>query len=344
MSNFIPSEDQIARYLAGEATSQEAEEVLQWSQESEANENSLEEYRKTWDLIDYKSKADVNIDAAWIKMKVRMQDSESKKEPQQAKVVPMKKSNTSVFLRIAAGFILVFGLGSLLFYLNKGENLMTITAEKTSKEVYLPDSTFVLLAPNSTLTYNTSDYGKSERNTDLTGEATYSVKKNSASPFLVNVGKAEVLVLGTSFRIREGNIDESVEVAVITGKVKLSVKKEPFGQNKTAETILLPGMQGLMDGKSGEIAVDTVSVEEIRYKLNNTLVFEQTELKEVCRTLSSVFGKQINLGAESLNNCMLTATFKNQKLPEILTIIAGTFGLTLSEESNMYILDGQGCL
>jgi len=90
--------------------------------------------------------------------------------------------------------------------------------------------------------------------------------------------------------------------------------------------------------------LDTVSVEEIRYKLNNTLVFEQTELKEVCRTLSSVFGMQITLSSESLNSCLLTATFKNQKLSDILNIIAGTFTLTLSEKSNLYTLDGQGCL
>jgi transmembrane sensor len=343
MLNQIPSEDLIARYLAGEATSQEANEVLSWAKESDTNAKQLEEYRKTWELSANVPIADVNIDAAWRKVKIRIQDIEQT-QPKQAQVIPLKKSGTSIFLRIAAGVILVFGLGSLLFYINQGERIKTISAENQAIEIYLPDSTYILLEPHSTLSYNTDEYGKSERKTDLKGAANYSVQKNAAAPFIVNVGKAEVMVLGTSFRIREGNKDESVEVAVVTGKVKFSGIKEPFGQNKTTEVILLPGMQGVMDENSGEITVDTVSVENIRFKLHNTLVFEKTDLKEVCQTLSSVFGRNIKLDSDKLNNCMLTATFKNQKLLEILDIIANTFSLTIKEQSNEFSLDGEGCL
>lgn len=343
MLNQTPSEDLIARFLAEEVTEQEAQEVLAWAKESDANAQQLEDFRKTWNLSAHVIEAQVDVDAAWRKAKIRIRDFENN-QPKQARVIPLKKSGATLFLRIAAGLVLVFGIGSMLYYINQGENIRTITADAKSIEVYLPDSTYVLLEPKSSLSYNTDEYGKAERKTVLKGSANYAVRKNAASPFIVNAGKAEVTVLGTSFSVREGSKDESVEVAVVTGKVKLSGIKEPFGQNKTTEVILLPGMRGLLEVSSGEIAVDTVSVERLRYKLHNTLVFEKTDLKEVCHTLSAVFGQTIQLDSVNLNNCMLTATFKNQKLPEILHIIANTFNLTIKEQSNTYSLDGEGCL
>jgi ferric-dicitrate binding protein FerR (iron transport regulator) len=327
------SEDLIARYLSGEVTGGEIRQVESWAEESENNAIILEQYRKLWLLTENAEAPEIDIEKAWLKTKLRMQESIDYKND--AEIIPIKKTTNFPFLKIAAGISVLLVLSSLIYLLNNQENAISYVAGNKQLEVYLPDSSKIILEPNSVLSLIESEYNKESRNVELSGLAYFDVIRNESSPFIISVSKSQVQVLGTSFRIKQNS--NSVEVAVITGKVELRSKEEG------AKQIITAGTEGILNETDNKISVDSISIEEIGYQLHRTLIFEETDLKKVCETLRGIFHVDVALSTSSQESCLLTATFKNQSLNEILEIIASTFTLELKESDQGYALYGNGC-
>ena len=119
-------------------------------------------------------------------------------------------------------------LDSALFYVKERNNPEWVSVATVSgqlKDVYLPDSTLVSMAGNSTLRYDVKKYGKERRVVEMTGKAFFQVKRNEARPFSVHTAMTEVTVLGTSFQVSEQ--PDMTEVDVVTGKVRFAAGKEP---------------------------------------------------------------------------------------------------------------------
>ena len=328
------SEDLIARYLSGEATKGEIREVESWANESENNTTILEQYRKLWLLTANAEIPEVDEEQAWLKLKLRMHEDAS--QTKEAEIIPLTSGKSFPFLRVAAGISILLLISSLVYFFNINEKAIKYVAGNEQMEVYLPDSSKVILQPNSLLSFSESDYAKESRSMELSGEAYFDVRRNESSPFIVSVSKSQVQVLGTSFRIKQNS--SSVQVAVITGKVELRSK-----ESNRAKQILTPGLEGILNESEGNISVDSISTEELGYQLHRTLVFEETDLKQVCKTLSGIFHADVSLSTSNLELCLLTATFKNQSLSEILEIVASTFNLELKESGKGYALHGTGC-
>lgn len=331
--NNIPDE-LLARYLSGELGSIEKREVEEWLNDSDENKELFEQYKKVWLFTENAEAPDFDSDKAWLKMKLRMQEDEKASEP---KVIPLNKPNR--FFSLAAGLAIVFGIGSLLFYLNSDSNMKTFTAQSEPLEVYLPDSSRIILEPYSKLSISSDSYNKENRTSNLSGVAFFDVKHNPNKPFIVKSTISQVEVLGTSFRISAVPERNENSVAVITGKVMFASLND---ENNKA--ILYPGEVGLIKADSkNAIEVSKQEIEELRFRLNKTIIFEETDLRKVTKILSSVFAVDIHLQSKEIENCLLTATFKEQKLSEILEIIAGTFNLDLKSTDKGYELNGNGC-
>ncbi|MBK7131283.1 MAG: FecR domain-containing protein [Bacteroidales bacterium] len=109
--------------------------------------------------------------------------------------------------------------------------------------ISLPDGSKISLNRNSQLTYR-ENFGKKNRNVKLTGEAFFEIAPDASKPFIIDAGKADVRVVGTSFNVITNNTESEVEVYVKTGKVILSDKS---GSQSIA---LEPGFVGKMDSKT----------------------------------------------------------------------------------------------
>ncbi|MBK8290115.1 MAG: FecR domain-containing protein [Flammeovirgaceae bacterium] len=84
------------------------------------------------------------------------------------------------------------------------------------------------------------DYGKQERRVRIKGEAFFDVERNPEKTFVIEINKATVEVLGTSFNVR-GYETENLEVVVQTGIVKLSAPE------RTKNIILKAGERGVYE-------------------------------------------------------------------------------------------------
>ena len=125
------------------------------------------------------------------------------------------------WMAAASVVLLLIGFGT--FYVKERNNPEWVSVATVSgqlKDVYLPDSTLVSMAGNSTLRYDVKKYGKERRVVEMTGKAFFQVKRNEARPFSVHTAMTEVTVLGTSFQVSEQ--PDMTEVDVVTGKVRFA--------------------------------------------------------------------------------------------------------------------------
>lgn len=88
--------------------------------------------------------------------------------------------------------------------------------------VWLPDSSKVLLDPNSKLEYDYKLIG-GKRNIKLTGEAYFDVEKGK--PFSIKFPGGKLKVLGTQFNL-SAYAENRVQVDCVSGKVEVEVNKQ----------------------------------------------------------------------------------------------------------------------
>jgi len=117
--------------------------------------------------------------------------------------------------RIAAIFILVFIIGYFTY-----DNFSGFQGNQgwiaQSGEVYLPDSSSVILNAKSKVRFSDKKWQK-ERNIELNGEAFFRVKKGST--FNVKTPQGTVTVLGTEFGVKDW--DNYYEVICYEGSVRV---------------------------------------------------------------------------------------------------------------------------
>ncbi|PRD46322.1 FecR family protein [Sphingobacterium haloxyli] len=90
------------------------------------------------------------------------------------------------------------------------------------KVINLPDGSEVTLNARTTLRVDENAYGRSAREVELlTGEAFFDVAKDSSRAFIVQAGRLQTTVLGTSFNIQTYAEMEEQVISVYTGRVQV---------------------------------------------------------------------------------------------------------------------------
>ena len=99
----------------------------------------------------------------------------------------------------------------------------------------LADGSKVWLNATSSITFPTSFAG-SERKVNVTGEVYFEVAHNSKMPFVVQKGNMSVTVLGTHFNINAYDDEQSMNVTLLEGAVKVN--------SHNSQKTIKPGQQG----------------------------------------------------------------------------------------------------
>lgn len=140
------------------------------------------------------------------------------------------------WMAAASVVLLLIGFGTyFMTERNAHEWVAVTTAPGQLKDVYLPDSTLISMAGNSSIRYDVKAYGKERRVVEMKGKAFFQVTRNESRPFSVYTERTEVTVLGTSFQISEQ--PGATDVDVMTGKVSFAATG-----NETDKVILTAGM------------------------------------------------------------------------------------------------------
>jgi transmembrane sensor len=315
----------VASLLSGETTGS-PDDLKEFSEEDHFNtEKQWNEMGKIQDNIN------IDVDKAWGNIYSRIEGNGLLS----GKSIAEKQFRVRSFMRIAASILILIGLGAALLYLNNNDVLspelvVATNANERNKEVTLPDQSKVYLNRNSELSYH-KNMGRSSRKVTLRGEAFFDIKHDPSKPFIIDAGKANVKVLGTSFSVLTNNLNDAVEVYVKTGRVMLS------DSSGDQNLILDPGYIGTMDLKSSNKTVN----EDPNYLSWNTdmLYYERTKLDVVFADLKKVFDIDVIADNPEILEESITTTFEKEPQDTIIRIICSTFNFSYKKEGSVYHLN-----
>jgi ferric-dicitrate binding protein FerR (iron transport regulator) len=324
MDNIENIEVLISKFLAGEASPEEAMQLEDWKLQDIKHMEQFVQSQKLFAIVNNKSQyLKINKSKAW-------QHVQSKTY-HETKVIPLY-SKFKLQIGLAASLLLILSTYFLLRNQStNSENYSnTITAKNSIKHIALNENSQIDLAPGASLVYN-DNFGRTNRKVKLNGSAYFNVKHNEAMPFIVDLGHVFVKDLGTKFEIKLSADTDSIHIKVDEGIVLLFDSASNVIEIKASE-------RALYIKSSKQLLTNN---QLIRDEIN--LNFENTKLVTVIAQLEEKFITQITLTNTKLNNCVISAKFKDDDLATILDVICETLGLTYEKQSTGFIIKGEAC-
>jgi transmembrane sensor len=323
----------IAKELSGEISEAEKTILLEWVNKGEDNRALYEKTKRSWKTAVVKKEIPhFDTEAAWTKVKARTSEAEENKE---RKIISLNSRSTA--LKIAATILLLVGVFALLrITLFNAPEAVNYTAMDNKLEIYLPDSSKVVLNKNSHLTYYT-DYNSEGRKVYLEGEAFFEVQKSPSKKFEVFGVRSVTTVLGTSFSVRSVKNEAKEIVQVVTGRVSLAELNKEKNQ-----IILTPGLRGELDQSSNLTISEITDPNFIAWK-QNRLIFENAELSVVTQALEEYFGLEFEVQDQLLLSCRFTGTFTKPTADEVLEVLAVSTNSSYKMTGKKVTLTGKGC-
>jgi|SRR6218665_70727 len=214
------------------------------------------------------------------------------------------------------------------------------------EQLVLPDSSVILLAASSTVSYDGIFGGDDQRAIHLSGEARFDVKKDPRRPFTVYSGNISTTALGTSFNVKAYEEANIITVHLITGKVV--VKAADTAARKLKEDMFLkPGETLFYNKSTWQASIRKPGNEKTIAGAKRDLLmpvqkpewymFDNQPVAEVLDQLSYYYGIRIVYRNQDLNNKYLTAKFQaTDSLSKILKDIALLNQLSIAQTSDSY--------
>ncbi len=323
----------IIKYLQGNATPVEQQQVEDYIAKSERNKQLFESYRGLL-FLTQKKKVEYNTESAWERVMNRILANE--KNAGSNSSVLSSHSKKYPFMRyaisgIAAAILLVFGLVNVIK--DKDTSMKQYaTGLSVSSVSTLPDGSSVVLNTNTALNFP-EKFEKDIREVSIFGEAFFEVKPDPDKPFIIHASGLDIKVLGTSFNVQAYPGSDFVKVTVNTGRVLVypSGKKEDLGKTLTAGEI------ATFSHKSGIILKGVNDDLNVLSWKTGVLTFKETRLTEVFNAFEAKYQKEFVVADSNILNQRLTARFENQPLDDALETLSLIFNIKF-ENKESYIL------
>jgi ferric-dicitrate binding protein FerR (iron transport regulator) len=346
----------LTRYVAGDCSGEERVVVEAWAASDPRGREILEDLRRAWEAVGREEgDSPVDVDAAWDELSRKMQEAGRDSPPHPQAPVPagdrpaqqrggehhyVPQRRLRAGAAAAAALVLVLA-GALLWasgWLGSkaGPDGKVFTTERGQRAVVdLTDGTQVHLNADSRLVLPGGRLGEKRRTVRLDGEAFFDVARDTARPFRVRTGGANVRVLGTAFNVQSYSGDETrggeaaatTQVAVAEGEVTLQASKGQTG-SPAGDTIRLAARQVGVSGPDG--ALDARRDVDLSAQLAWTegrLAFEDASFREVMRKLERWYDLRVEVRAPLADIDRLNAHFDDESLREILGDVAVALSL-----------------
>lgn len=318
----------LIRYILGDATAAEVEEIEHWITISSKNAAELEKIKIILETSNKMAQVSpLSETEAW----ERFKNKRNAVKGQPAKVISLK-SNTR-WLRIAAAVLFLIGSGVGVFYLYNVPKEATsewVNIKATNKVLTdtLPDGSIVHVNKNSSIAYNGNF--KMQRVVRLKGEAFFSIKHNAALPFAVHVNDISIVDIGTAFNVKSKN--DFTEIRVESGVVGVSKNNNGIQLRAHEMTSIRPGDKDFKIEKSDDLLYN--------YYVSNTFIAVKTPLKRLIDVLNEAYNADIKIENTALLKIPITVTIRfKDSLPHILDLIKETTpGMQVDSSSSKTII------
>ncbi|MDO8965832.1 MAG: DUF4974 domain-containing protein [Algoriphagus sp.] len=313
-------------FFEGKLSQEQAQELLDWLDSSEAEEFLSAEILQIWSEKIRAHQAETwDSQPLWEKIN---QAKDGYSRPHLLVDLKPSKKLFPLWLKAAVVF-LVLGFSALFFFevnksveipsgISSSEPKMIVRENPSGQKtkINLPDGSTVFLNSESKITYP-EDFLTS-RHIELEGEGFFQVAKDEENPFSVEAEGIITTAIGTSFNISTFNSQEKVAVTLVTGKVRLNQK----GNKNSLD--LNPGEESLLSLKDESFGKYPIEVSNRISWIDGVLRFSETPFNEMIQILQRWYGVKIQV----IGNPKVmkgTGTFDtNESLQNVLHVLSGS--------------------
>lgn len=361
-----PSDELLARFLAGECDDRERADIARWVAEDPARQRELERLRvvfdlqraphstsdttaPVWDLDRARARVNARIDAqgdAPIDATPLLANGRQRTDaaapsrdaprPIAHTTLPVRWSQRPVF-RIAAALVITVGLAATwTTWRSSGlpsapavgafTQHQYVTTVGEQLDIRLPDSTRVILAPATTLTV-AADYGASNRTVILDGEAWFDVRHDERIPFEVHANGTVTRDVGTVFVVRALSADTVIRVSVTEGQASLRLASAPA----EAATVLNVNDVGTLTTTTSIVHTQRAVLVRNTWR-DGQLPFDDASLNDVIQELRRWYGAAFVIEQPALTLRRLSATLPANDLDGALSILRLALGVDITHQ------------
>jgi transmembrane sensor len=305
----------LGRYLAGECTGAEADEIRRWIEADPAHGQVVEELRVIWEAAATPT-GKWDTPGAWRRLAARVRSRERRSGLTLVRDDRPIGGGGRLPWRPAFAAAAVLTLAGGLWW----SGAITRAVPESSapippREVRVPagqraqfqltDGTRVLLGPGSVLRYDTTEFGGSTRELQLDGQAHFIVTHDPHRPFMVRTARTVTEDLGTEFAITDYPGDSAGVVVVGSGTVAV---RGVTGDTTRPATVLRGGDLVRLDPHGRSAVERGVSLGALLAWTEGRLVFNDTPVGDVVTQLNRWYGGDVRLGDPALARLRFTAT------------------------------------
>ncbi len=287
----------ITRKIANEDLKGEEDSLKSWLEEDERNTGTYNRLKEIWN---YNPNPLYDSSKVYKKYKSRIDNYQR---------VHKRRVFYNIF-RIAA--VLIFAV-SLIYSLNSyfaptKDRKITyneIFVPKGSRtSITLPDNSKVWISNNSSLKYPTQ-FVPGSRELFLSGEAYFEVEHNPENPFIVNIGKDRIKVLGTKFAVTAYPGDNQISTDLLEGSILFDIKKG----NEYKSVEVRSGF-GLVYNKTvGNIVEHKIVDGFYNYWKNGIYDFKNESFESLSRKIERIYNVEIVFVDEYLKSKTYSGSF-----------------------------------
>jgi transmembrane sensor len=350
----------LLKYVSGDASQLQQEEVLAWAAKDKANELYLARLQNLWVSQNIPqgqaSAAEIEKMMRLLEEKIQNEMEPATVKKQEIQTAPKRATSgqtetsgtyhikkwvvwvaaASVMLFFSAGLYFweftnnsASGLtaentiGTLMNYKNTASTKVLYTEKGVKAKLLLPDSSVVWLNSDTRIEYP-DKFDSLVRNVTISGEAYFDVVKNPHRPMIVKTTKGfSVQVLGTQFNLKAYEDESKSQATLYSGEINLLRESG----NKIITTKVLPFQTVTINSKDLKYPIRKVlkqsPLDDAAWK-EGKIIFEETPVHEVVKILERWHGIEFVIGNKDILQYKITATFNSESIVQIMDLIQMT--------------------
>ncbi len=295
----------ILKWLENEASDDELRQIHYWLDQHPDNDKKLEKLKEIYNSTGLSVENDVEASAAYTDVYKRLNLSKENSSGKYRIIIRWSIRAAAIFLLFIVIGLLIKKPESLIVYSNP-------TIHKLSDT--LPDGSLILLNQFAKVVVD-KNFNRESRKVKMYGEVFFDIVQDKSKPFIVDINGLFVKVTGTRFNIRNDSIKNTTGVYVESGKVQF-YNSENVVNESSFKIDILPGELALC--RNNEVTKQTQ--QDLNYLAwqTNILIFKQTPMSELIKTLENHFRIKINVALTNHDKYLVSARFKQLDAREIV--------------------------
>lgn len=320
----------LKKFFEGKASEDEVHQILIWINSRESKKELEELYEKYDESYELNAKTSEKIKEG-ILSKIGIGKSENENHQAAKRLEENRKffSSNRKWIRIAvasiASCLLLIGLWNFeILSIGPSEGLSENTFTYLERNVGKGEKLTIKLEDGSEVKLNSGSsirfpekFTNEKREVFLEGEAFFNVTPDPSRPFIVHTKSLQTRVLGTSFIVKEDALNKEGSVAVLTGKVQVSIQ-DSLAASASEKFYLEPMDAVSFDSNDASLKKSRVNYDDVFSWKDNVISFRDASFQEIKTKLEIWYGVEFEVSKDFLTKQDYTGKFENQTLEEVL--------------------------